>query len=108
MRGWGWTAKVKGNGFGNATRCCRCLVHIHMLVWVGVSVKEELCRSVLPSDMRCSHTLVGGCECQRVELRWLQHGVVTLGVRERTAARASLGGHHGTQSKIGSCNGSLR
>jgi hypothetical protein len=56
-----------------------------MLVWVGVSVKEELCRSVLPSDMRCSHTLVGGCECQREEVWWLRHGVATLGVRERTA-----------------------
>ena len=54
-------------------------------VWLGVCVKELLCRSALPSDTVFMPALVG-VSVKEVEW-WLQHGVVTLGVRERTATQ---------------------
>jgi hypothetical protein len=57
--------------------------------------------SALLNDMVFMPALAG-VSVKEVEW-WLRHGVATLGVRERTATRASLGGHHGTQ-KISSSN----
>jgi len=74
--------RVRQRGNGN----CSAMLHSdsHMLVWVGVSVKEWIVSFGVAE--RCDvHTCVGGCERQRGKVWWLRHGVATLDVRERTA-----------------------
>jgi hypothetical protein len=41
-----------------------CITVTHMLVWVGVSVKEELSLFGV-AERHGVHICVGGCECQR-------------------------------------------
>ncbi len=67
--------------FGDATQSLTLM----MCVWLGVHVKELLCRSALPSDTVFMPALVG-VSVKEVEW-WLRHGVATLGVRERTATQ---------------------
>lgn len=81
---------------------------VHTCLCVGVCVKDRVVSFGVAERHAMFMSALAGVSVKDRELRWLRHGVATLGVRERTAARASLGGHHGTQ-KIGSgCNGSLR